>query len=297
MGFETQNTNTSSKPVTYLNIVTEKEGEKVIGKFFQASKKVDGKYEKELLKNSYNYPLPFFGYLTGITPKLDNTFKQAGVDRPAPKIAFSFVDDKGDNYVLDIPFCNDKGRVSGFATTLLNSLASIKQFGLLKIYITSTDQKDKVTKQPIPDLKNYTINVRNDVNWNPATADFKRFLAPEKDAEGKNLTPDTTKVSWKYDYKDITSYDFTENVRGKDMIILNVEEHQKWFVNLIENEILPILKGAVYPEAKTVATTSTTGTKSNVPKSTIEQDIPEDDDLDTATVNLEDTTGADDLPF
>lgn len=300
MGFETQNTN-NSKPITYLSIVTEKEKdtEKTIGKFFRATKKVGDKYESTILKNSYNYPLPFFGYITDVEFKLDNTFKQSdGKIIPSPKILIKFSDDQNDIYVLDLPFTNDKGRVSGNVVTLFNSLASIDKYGLLKVYITSTDAKDKVTGA-LTGAKNYTINVRNDVNWNPDNADYKRFLATE------DKTKDFTKVSWKYKFDEIPTLEVTKVVDGEKLQINNTKKHQQWFIDLITNEILPVIKAAIYPKkiATTASVDSNTTTTNYIPDTTYETDIPEDDEVPAVSTpasklsNVPTTDSVDDLPF
>ena len=270
-----------------------------IGKFFRATKKVGDKYESTILKNSYNYPLPFFGYITDVEFKLDNTFKQSdGKIIPSPKILIKFSDDQNDIYVLDLPFTNDKGRVSGNVVTLFNSLASIDKYGLLKVYITSTDAKDKVTGA-LTGAKNYTINVRNDVNWNPDNADYKRFLATE------DKTKDFTKVSWKYKFDEIPTLEVTKVVDGEKLQINNTKKHQQWFIDLITNEILPVIKAAIYPKkiATTASVDSNTTTTNYIPDTTYETDIPEDDEVPAVSTpasklsNVPTTDSVDDLPF
>lgn len=228
MGFESQNSN--STPTQYISIgVTQDEKKVITSRFFQLTKKNDntGKYDKIPMVNGENkYPLPFYGYLKDIKVNLENKMMVQGQEKTLPKISFSFIDDENKRYVLDSSFFGDNGRINTNVSTLLNSLASIEKFGYLKLYITKTERKDA------KGLFNFTLNVRNAVDWNPnldKQTNFLRFQAPKD-----QTLPDETKVKWKFEYKDIPPLEIEEEVKGRKVTIKNDEEHQKFFIDLVD---------------------------------------------------------------
>jgi hypothetical protein len=70
MGFESS----ERKMKTFMSLGTTKTNDnKVLSKFFVITKKnSQGQYEKLPMIDSNNYPKPFYGFLTRITPLLDN---------------------------------------------------------------------------------------------------------------------------------------------------------------------------------------------------------------------------------
>lgn len=249
MGFDTENMS-SRKSVQYVSIGSKQNESKVtINRYFQIVEKNQstGVYEKRPMLNEKGYPLPFFGYLTEIKLDLENTFKQQGKEFKLPKIYFSFVDDENKNYVLDSPFASDNGRVNPNIMTMLNSLASIEKFGYLKLYITKTERTDASGSF------NFTLNVRNAVDWNPElpkNQNYLRFLTPQDKTK-----VDETKVKWKYEYKSIPPIEIEVDIQGKLKKVDNTEEHQQFFIDIV-NEINEKLKNTTYKttEAKQVET-------------------------------------------
>lgn len=289
MGFDTRNSNTS-KPVNYVSIYSEKDEKlETKAKFFKCTKKVNGAYETEILKNQSGYPIPFFGYLRGIEFKLDNKIKKTdGKEIPAPKVAFSFIDDKEEIYVLDLPFLAQTGRVSSNVMTFINSLASIKEFGYLKVYITSTEKEG---------VKNYTLNVRNNTEWNPNQRNFQSFLTP-KDSS----VVDTTKVSWKYKYDEIPTLTKKIEIEGEIQEVNNTKKHQQFFIDIVNNEIIPTVKNASYVfETSSPVRTTTVAASGPVVQST-EPSFDEDDtelswNVADAPKSNSEVSFDDDLPF
>jgi hypothetical protein len=287
MGFDTRNSATS-QVINYLKIVAEKDEKNVTkGKFFENVKKVNGKYVPEVLKSSAGYPLPFFGYLKNIEFKLENTIKKAdGTVVPAPKVSFSFIDDEREIYVLDLPFLAQTGRVSSNLSSLINSLASIEEFGYLKLYITSIKKEAQI---------NYNLNVRNDANWEPNAGDYTRFLGPKPGTHAV----DYTKVSWRYKFEEIPPITFEEEAKsGRKVIVDNKEEHQKFFINVVNEEILPKVKSANYKfkdavktevDSKTTTTSVTTKTKLETAIGSMDDDTDLEEDFSNEI--------GDDLPF
>ncbi len=252
MGFDSKdyNNNGPRKNTTYLKISSEKEGDVVISKHFTATKKVNGSYEVEHLKNGKGYPLPFFGYLRDIKIDLENKYNNSVL----PLIKFFFDDhSETDNYVLQLNFFNDKGRVNPNVFTLLNSLASITDYGYLKVYITAVDSKDKngVVR------KSFTVNVRNHTGYEHGKTNISEFLSP-KDAS----LPDTTKVKWKYEYSHFPPIEIEETLKsGKKAMVNNVEEHKQFFIDFVNNEILPVVRKQTSVPTAAAPTTPATENK------------------------------------
>ena len=122
MGFET----TQRKNRTYMSLGSTKSNDnKVTSKFFVVNKKNnDGQYEKIPMVDQNNYPKPFYGFLTKITPLLDNYITRTdGTKVPNPKVNFEFTDDSGEIFVLDLPFISQDKRVSTYIFGFVNSLA------------------------------------------------------------------------------------------------------------------------------------------------------------------------------
>ncbi len=238
MGFESSG-NAASTPTKWVKIESEKnEKGKITAKYFAVNQKVNGAYEKTLQKGPTGFPAPFYGYLTDIKKNLDNKMKVDGKEVPAPKLLFNFVDDENERYVLELPFTNDKGRVNSNVFSILNSLASIKKFGYLKVYLTNATKEDGSI--------NFTLNIRNDENWKAGSKAFERFKAPKEGV-------DATKVSWKYEYNKIPPVTVQADFKGKMKDVDNSEEHQQFFLDLIDNEISPLIKDLKYETVNGVA--------------------------------------------
>lgn len=230
MGFSSQSSG-SYKPVHYFSIKNEMvEGSKtqVIGKFFAKTVKDSetGKYSSIYMKNENGHPTPFIGKLSKVEPDYDFkiTEKSSGRIIPSPKVKFTFEDEDA-NYVLDMKFCNDKGQVDSNLSTMLNSLASCKQIGTLKLSIVESEDKND------PKVKRHNLYVRNAVNYN---GDDSVFFAP------KDGSLDTTKTTWMYDYAQIPKTTVTKIVDGDEVEINNVKAHQQFFkdlVNLISEKL------------------------------------------------------------
>lgn len=234
MGFETQNT---AKPVKWLKVISEKQGDTILGKFFQLTEKKDGKYVPILMKNATNYPLPFHGYLLDIKVDTEATYKDStGKIIPAPNVKFSFTDDDNENYILQLPFTNNEGRVNSMVSTMLNSLANIKTYGLIKLSIIKNESQ-KNGKTEI----NFNLTLRHDKDWVSGSKDFFRFAAPKDGGEDK------TKASWKYDFKtNVPPTMIKKMVDGEEVEIKNHKKHQQFYLDVIEKDILPNLGNVNY---------------------------------------------------
>lgn len=293
MGFDTQNFDRSS--VEYLSIGTTQDDKKVItNRFFQVTRKNEatGKYDKIPQLVSDKYPAPFFGYLKEIKVNLENKMKIQGKDTVIPKISFQFIDDENKRFVLDSSLFTEVGRINSNMLTLLNSLASIEQFGYLKLYFTKTQRKDA------EGVFNFTLNVRNAINWNPELdkqVNYKRFLTPKD----PSIT-DETRVKWLYEYSQIPPLEVEEEVKGRKVKIVNIEEHQKFFLDII-NGINEKIKDAQYnvttpqPKATPTTTAPATTTRTPVAQQTAVVSVVDESDVDESFTQDDDNT--DDLPF
>lgn len=286
MGFDSENQGGSGRPTKYLKIASEKDDSNVVtGKFFSITEKVDGNYVDTIMKNDYGYPLPFFGYLNDIKLELDNIIKKRnGEEIKAPKIKFNFIDDQGDRYILDLIFSSDKGNVNSNVSTLLNSLAGINKFGYIKLYISnSIDGKG---------VKQFNINLKNHPNWATSGKNLQDFLSPKDGSE------DITRVSWKYKYDELPKIEVEKIVDGEKVKINNVKKHQQFFIDLINNDILPKVKEASNYNTYSAPTSSTPSSKPKSTYTTEEDDLDSQEELPTSSsgpVSLSDDT--DDLPF
>jgi len=219
MGFEQTSMN---GPKTFIKIGSEKDNNGVItSKFFVATKKTINGYEETPMVDKSGRPTPFFAYLTKIETKLDNIItKKDGNKIPSPKVLFEFTDDAGERFTLDVPFVNEKGRVSNYLFGFLNSLAGIvkfKEFGYLNIYLAKSVDKNNST------ITRYNLGVRNAVNWVAGSKNYGVFNTED------------TKVDWGYKIPEIPSYE-TEavNAKGKTVTGDNTEEHQGFFLDIIK---------------------------------------------------------------
>lgn len=259
MGFV--NTPGSSKPTTFLKIITEKEKgtERVTGKFFESSQKQsDGQILKQVIKSPSGYPLPFYGYLTGITTKLDNKVTVNGKETNIPIVMLNLKDDDNERYVLSLNWTTTDGKINAITGTILNSLAGIEKFGLLKLSIFKTEN-DKGT--------NFNVSVKNDPNW---VAGSKNYDVFNKDKEGN----DPTKCLWKYNIADLPTVMVTKIVDGEEVEIKN-KNYQQFYIDMI-NSINELVKNSPVTETTTTTQTTTTSTtmsdeeweKQNAPKNT-----------------------------
>jgi hypothetical protein len=192
---------------------------KVLSKFFVINKKNNqGQYEKLPMVDSNNYPKPFYGFLTRITPLLDNVITRAdGTRIPSPKINFEFTDDCGEIYVLDIPFTTQDKRVSPQIFGFINSLADLaekKKLGYIKMFINQAADKN--------DVKRFNLSLRCSTQWTAGSKNFGIFQ------------DDVTKVDWKYNAKDIPSFEVTKKVDGEMVTIDNRKKQQDFFLKEIE---------------------------------------------------------------
>lgn len=214
MGFEQR---VMSKPTTYIKIGTEKEndGKTIKNKFFAVTRKEDNKWVVDPKVDQNGFPTPLFAYLMNIQ-KRDRKMTVNGAEITSPEVTLDLMDDSGAKFQLAIPFTNQEGRVSNYLFGLLNSLASIKQFGYMKFYIVR--QNDKVNDK----LIRFNLLARNAVNWVAGSKDYGVF------------STDSTKLNWEFETKDIPKYmEEVLNGKGKSVKQFNLEEHQEFFENII----------------------------------------------------------------
>jgi len=216
MGFET----TQRKNRTYMSLGSTKSNDnKVTSKFFVVNKKNnDGQYEKIPMVDQNNYPKPFYGFLTKITPLLDNYITRTdGTKVPNPKVNFEFTDDSGEIFVLDLPFTSQDKRVSTYIFGFVNSLAWLAandKLGYVKLYISQSVDKT--------DTKRFNLALRCAKNWIAGSKNFSVFME------------DTTRVDWKYNAKDIPSFEVTKKVDGEMVTIDNRKKQQDFFLKEID---------------------------------------------------------------
>lgn len=216
MGFESS----ERKTRTYMSLGSTKSNDnKVTAKFFVVNKKNnDGQYEKLPMVDSNNYPKPFYGYLTKITPILDNFITRTdGTKIPSPKVNFEFTDDCGEIYILDLPFTSPDKRVSSYIFGFVNSLAWLAandKLGYAKLYITSNIDKSET--------KRFNLSLRCAKNWVAGSKNFGVYME------------ESTKVDWKYNAKEIPSFEVQKNVDGELVNIDNRKKQQDFFLKEIE---------------------------------------------------------------
>lgn len=216
MGFET----IQRKSRTYMSLGSTKSNDnKVTAKFFVVNKKNnDGQYEKIPMVDQNNYPKPFYGFLTKATPILDNYITRTdGTKIPNPKINFEFTDDSGEIFVLDLPFTSQDKRVSTYIFGFVNSLAWLAandRLGYVKLYISQSVDKTET--------KRFNLALRCAKNWVSGSKNFSVFME------------DSTRVDWKYNAKEIPSFEVTKQVDGEMVTIDNRKKQQDFFLKEIE---------------------------------------------------------------
>lgn len=216
MGFET----TARKNRTYMSLGSTKSNDnKVTAKFFVVNKKNnDGQYEKLPMVDANNYPKPFYGFLTRITPLLDNIITRSdGVKIPNPKVNFEFTDDSGEIFILDLPFTSQDKRVSTYIFGFVNSLAWLAandRLGYIKLYISQSVDKTET--------KRFNLALRCSKTWYAGSKNFPIF------------GEDSTRVDWKYNTKDIPSFEVVKEVDGEKVTIDNRKKQQDFFLKEID---------------------------------------------------------------
>jgi hypothetical protein len=198
---------------------TKSNDNKVTAKFFVVNKKNnDGQYEKLPMVDSNNYPKPFYGFLTKITPAIDNYITRTdGTRVPNPKINFEFTDDCGEIYVLDLPFTSQDKRVSTYIFGFINSLAWLaanNRLGYINLYISQSLDKTET--------KRFNLGLRCSSNWVAGSKNFGIFRE------------DSTKVDWKYSAKEIPSFEVQKTVDGELVNIDNRKKQQEFFLKEID---------------------------------------------------------------
>jgi hypothetical protein len=229
MGFESS----ERKTRTYMSLGSTKSNDnKVTAKFFVVNKKNNnGQYEKVPMVDQNNYPKPFYGFLTKITPLLDNTITRTdGTRVPSPKVNFEFTDDCGELFILELPFLSQDKKVSTYIFGFVNSLgwlAANDRLGYIKLYISQSIDKTET--------KRFNIGLRCARNWTSGSKDFGIF------------NNESTKVDWKYSdvKKDIPSFEITKKVDGEMVTIDNRKKQQDFFLKEMEL-ISEAIKTATY---------------------------------------------------
>ena len=216
MGFETL----ERKNRTYMSLGSTKSNDnKITAKFFVVNKRNnDGQYEKIPMVDANNYPKPFYGFLTKITPILDNIITRTdGTKIPNPKVNFEFTDDSGEIFILDLPFTSQDKRVSTYIFGFVNSLswlAANDKLGYVKLYISQSVDKTET--------KRFNLALRCAKNWVSGSKNFSVYME------------DSTRVDWKYNAKDIPSFEVTKKVDGEMVTIDNRKKQQDFFLKEIE---------------------------------------------------------------
>jgi len=227
MGFETN----ERKNRTYMSLGSTKSNDnKVTSKFFVVNKKNNnGQYEKIPMVDQNNYPKPFYGFLTRVTPILDNLITRTdGTKIPSPKVNFEFTDDSGEIFILDLPFTSQDKRVSTYIFGFVNSigwLAANNKLGYVKLYISQSVDKTET--------KRFNLALRCAKDWVSGSKNFSIYME------------DSTKVDWKYNAKDIPSFEVTKKVDGEMVTIDNRKKQQDFFLKEIEL-INEAIKSATY---------------------------------------------------
>jgi len=176
-----------------------------------------------------NYPKPFYGFLTRVTPILDNLITRTdGTKIPSPKVNFEFTDDSGEIFILDLPFTSQDKRVSTYIFGFVNSigwLAANNKLGYVKLYISQSVDKTET--------KRFNLALRCAKDWVSGSKNFSIYME------------DSTKVDWKYNAKDIPSFEVTKKVDGEMVTIDNRKKQQDFFLKEIEL-INEAIKSATY---------------------------------------------------
>jgi hypothetical protein len=218
MGFESS----ERKMRTYMSLGSTKSNDnKVTAKFFVVNKKNNnGQYEKLPMVDQNNYPKPFYGFLTKITPILDNVITRTdGTRVPNPKVNFEFTDDCGEIFILDLPFLSQDKKISTYIFGFVNSLgwlAANDKLGYIKLYISQSVDKTETRR--------FNIGLRCAKNWSSGSKDFGIF------------NNESTKVDWKYKdtAKDIPSFEVTKKVDGEMVTIDNRKKQHDFFLKEME---------------------------------------------------------------
>jgi hypothetical protein len=209
---------------------TKSNDNKITAKFFVVNKKNNnGQYEKLPMVDQNNYPKPFYGFLTRVTPILDNLITRTdGTKIPSPKVNFEFTDDSGEIFILDLPFTSQDKRVSTYIFGFVNSigwLAANNKLGYVKLYISQSVDKTET--------KRFNLALRCAKDWVSGSKNFSIYME------------DSTKVDWKYNAKDIPSFEVTKKVDGEMVTIDNRKKQQDFFLKEIEL-INEAIKSATY---------------------------------------------------
>jgi hypothetical protein len=229
MGFESS----ERKMRTYMSLGSTKSNDnKVTAKFFVVNKKNNnGQYEKLPMVDQNNYPKPFYGFLTKVTPILDNMITKSDGSRiPSPKVNFEFTDDCGEVFILDLPFLSQDKKISTYIFGFVNSLgwlAANGKLGYIKLYIAQSIDKTET--------KRFNLGLRCATNWTSGSKDYGIY------------NNDSTKVDWKYKdtKKDIPSFEVTKKVDGEMVTIDNRKKQQDFFLKEMEL-ISEAIKTATY---------------------------------------------------
>ena len=235
---------------------TKSNDNKITAKFFVVNKKNnEGQYEKIPMLDQNNYPKPFYGFLTKVTPILDNYITRTdGTKIPNPKVNFEFTDDCGEIFVLDLPFTSQDKRVSTYIFGFVNSLAWLAandKLGYIKLYISQSVDKTET--------KRFNLGLRCTKDWTSGSKNFSIYMQ------------DSTKVDWKYNAKDIPSFEVTKKVDGEMVTIDNRKKQQDFFLKEIEI-INEAIKNAKYDIGENKS--------ASMNKSLTSSQIFDEDDLD-----------------
>jgi hypothetical protein len=216
MGFESS----ERKNRTYMSLGSTKSNDnKITSKFFVVNKRNnDGHYERIPMVDQNNYPKPFYGFLTKITPLLDNVITRTdGTKVPNPKVNFEFTDDSGEIFILDLPFMSADKRVSTYIFGFVNSLAWLAandRLGYIKLYISQSVDKTET--------KRFNLALRCSKTWYAGSKNFGVY------------GEDSTRVDWKYNAKDIPSFEVSKKVDGEMVTIDNRKKQQDFFLKEME---------------------------------------------------------------
>jgi len=283
MGFET----IQRKSKTYMSLGSTKSNDnKVTAKFFVVNKKNnEGQYEKLPMVDQNNYPKPFYGYLTKITPILDNIITRTdGTKIPNPKVNFEFTDDSGEIFILDLPFTSQDKRVSTYIFGFVNSLAWLAandKLGYVKLYISQSVDKTET--------KRFNLALRCAKNWVSGSKNFSVYME------------DSTRVDWKYSAKDIPSFEVTKKVDGEMVTIDNRKKQQDFFLKEIE-----LINVAINNTTYDIGENKSASMNTSITSSQIFDEGDDDADFEMTTSSTPEKTTSpvvlsndddDDLPF
>ena len=175
-------------------------------------------------------PSPFFGYLERITVKLDNVItKKDGTKVPSPKVVLELVDDVREHFHFDFPLFDDKNKVRTDVFGLLNSLASVTEFGYLKLFIFPQISTKDGKKRFNLGVRNFNSSVAPG-GWNPLNPQWEKYVP----ANGADKALDVTRCSWKFSMDQIEPITKVIDYNGKQMTVDNTEEHKNFVLKVIE---------------------------------------------------------------